>query len=638
MRINRTDQPFYFFAFTAIFISFYTIVFHVGFQILPITFLITGIVLFFLPSGMGIKGFFILVPLINSLPSIFFNGYPFNLMATVLFLLSGVLIGLVLKGKRPAFKDFNWAGSYLIFLMILWISALFVLLRWSNISMPSGAFLADTPVSPGVPHSPRNSFATIFPVITIFLFSITPFIAALINEYSLKKDKIFKLMAYGYSGSVLIAFFQKFCDSSFMSLEWWGNKMNQYNGGFSDFNGFGLFGGVIFLYSSLKLMGPREKDSEQDFRREMLSSISILFISFAGIVLSGSRTAFIFIIFAFIFLMFSRAKNIIKIIVPFVLITVLFFSGGELVKRLEKTVDSTKVSVEKRSLITTIDDLSNGRVQMIANSIPMVRKYPVSGIGAGNFIFYLKYLKYGGDFLEDLPLNQYLLFLDELGVVGFLSFLFFIFMVLRGKQKDMYYKIFSVFLLVMLVGNSLWLPEVLILFWIILISVNGTSKQKQPVPKGIKVLPFVLLLIFVLSNIFTFSSLHPSKLMKEKGLSFDFGFWTESADAGFIWTKDRSGVLLEMDDHGEYGPLKFFSGAPLDKLSGKFQLLRLLKNNRVIAVNKFTSNSEKIFYIKGEPGEKFFLGIEVDPVFNLKKMGLGAESRDLGVQFFPESE
>jgi len=638
MHIDKTDLIYYIFALLALVLSFYTIVFHLGFIFFPVSFLIAGVLLSLLSGGKGLKVFFFLLPLINSLPALFFNGYPFNLMAVILFFLAGVVAGSFLKGARPEFKDFNWASSYLLFLSLLWISAVFVLLRWSNISMPSGAFLADTPVGPGLPQSPRVSFAVIFPVITMFLFSITPFTAALIRKYSLKKEKIFKLIIFGYFFSVLLAMYQKLIDTGFLSIAWWGTKMNQYNGGFSDFNGFGLFGGVLFLYSALMLMDSRKDESGKLFGKGRSFLIFAAHISFFGILLSGSRTAFIFVIFAFIYLMFSRVKNIIKVVIPLGFILVLLFSGGELAQRLEKTFDSSTIRKENKDIIKVIDRFSNGRVQMIENSIPIVKKYPVSGIGAGNFIFHLKFLKYGEKFLEDLPLNQYLLFLDEMGVIGFFSFLFFVFIVIKGRRRDMYYKIFLVILLVMLVGNSLWLPEVFILFWIIVISMTGPQKLKQIDLKKLKPAIYLIIGVFIISNIVSFNSLHPSNLMSIRGLPFDFGFWTGDEDSGFNWTESNAGVLLEIDESGVYGPVRFFCGAPLGKLPGKIQVLKIFKNGKLSGEKSFNSNDEHMFYIKGKPGEKFFLGIETNPVFNLKKMNLGPESRDLGVQFFPVTE
>ncbi len=635
MHINKTDLAYYTFASLAFVLSFYTIVFHIGFTYLPVIFLVAGAVLSLFPGGNGLKIFFFLLPLINSLPALFFNGYPFNLMAIVLFFLAGVVTGSFLKGTIPVFKEFNWASSYLIFLSVLWISSVFVLLRWSNISMPSGAFFTDTPVGPGFPQSPRVSFAVIFPVITIFLFSLTPFVSALIRKYALKKEQIFKLIIYGYSFSVLLASYQKLFDPAFLSISWWGEKLNQYNGGFSDFNGFGFFGGVLFLYSSLALMNSHDDGSGKWLGKSRSFFIFASHISFFGILLSGSRTAFIFVIFAFIYLMFSKVRTSIKIMIPSLFFVVLLFSGGNLVQRLEKTFDSSDIGKKDKSIIEVIDGFSNGRVQMIENSIPIVKKYPVSGIGAGNFLFHLKYLKYGEKFIEDLPLNQYLLFLDEIGVIGLLSFLFFLFIILKGRVKDMYYKLFMVILLVMFVGNSLWLPEILILFWIIVISMTGPSKFKNFDIKKFRPVLYLVLIIFVISNIVSFNSLHPSRLMSSKGLPYDFGFWNDSMNSEFKWTRSNAGVLLEIGDSGLHGPIKFFCGAPLGKLPGKTQVIKIFKNGILSGKKSFTSNEEQLFYIKGKPGEKFFLGIETTPVFNLKKMNLGPESRDLGIQFFP---
>ena len=69
MHINKTDLIYYIFASLALVLSFYTIVFHIGFTILPVVFLIAGAAISLLPGGNGLKVFFFLLPLINSLPA-----------------------------------------------------------------------------------------------------------------------------------------------------------------------------------------------------------------------------------------------------------------------------------------------------------------------------------------------------------------------------------------------------------------------------------------------------------------------------------------------------------------------------------------------------------------------------------------
>jgi len=638
MHIRKSDIVYYTFAFLSLLISFYTIVIHIGFHFLPVFFLIIGIVISFIPRGNGIKLFFLLTPIINSLPALFHNGYPFNMMAVLPFLLSGILTGLVLKKEPIELGDLNWKNSYLFFLLLLWISAIFVFIRWSNVTFSLGAFLKDTPVSPGLPMSPRNSFAVIFPVITLFLFSISPFVVSIIKRYEIKREQLFKLLASGYSISVSIAIYQKFFDNGFMSLEWWGSKLNQYNGGFSDFNGFGFFGGVIFLYSSLRLMENNYGDEKFFERKDMIFLLFSFSISFIGIILSGSRTAFIFVIFAFIFMLFSKVRILFKIVLPVVVIIVLVFSGGKLKERLDSSLDSSRIKKGENNFLQTLDKFSNGRVQMIKNSLPMIKKYPLSGVGTGNFLFYLKHIKYKEKFIEDLPLNQYLLIVDEMGVIGVFAFLFFLTNILVRAKNDSYAKILVVIFLVMLVGNSLWLPEIFILFWIIVGSLKTNGKNSLRFVKNIKPYIYVIVAIFIISNVLSVNSLHPSKIMSIHKLPYDFGFWTKSENSKFVWTKGSAGFLVKSDKDGNLKQLKFFCGAPLDNLPQSIQKLNVFMDGELVGTKTFKSNERYILNLNGIPDRDYFIKIKVEPVFNLKKLGLGEESRDLGIQFFPEAD
>jgi len=77
-----------------------------------------------------------------------------------------------------------------------------------------------------------------------------------------------------------------------------------------------------------------------------------------------------------------------------------------------------------------------------------------------------------------------------------------------------------------------------------------------------------------------------------------------------------------------------FCGAPLHKIKGKQQSLEIYWKRRLYKKIVFRENREVKFKIKDNPFEEGFLEIRVDPTFNLKKMNLSEESRDLGIQFF----
>ena len=146
---------------------FYVVVIHIHFVILPVFFLGLGLLSYLWSGRKALILFLFLLPLINSTPDIFFNGYPFNYMGVALFYLSGIMIASRLKKEKPEFV-FPGYELYLLFLVLISVSVFFVFLRWSSLTLSFLAFLRDTPVAPS---GERLSFACIFPVITLALFS-----------------------------------------------------------------------------------------------------------------------------------------------------------------------------------------------------------------------------------------------------------------------------------------------------------------------------------------------------------------------------------------------------------------------------------------------------------------------------------
>jgi hypothetical protein len=81
--------------------------------------------------------------------------------------------------------------------------------------------------------------------------------------------------------------------------------------------------------------------------------------------------------------------------------------------------------------------------------------------------------------------------------------------------------------------------------------------------------------------------------------------------------------------------LGFVCGAPLDVLPGKRQVLELYWHGALLKRLLFTKGQPMSHTVQLPPGESGFLEWRVKPAFNLKALGLGAETRTLGVQVFP---
>lgn len=659
MKVNRL---FCFFSLLVFVIAFAGIVFHLHFWVIPLVFFAVGLVSTFWNHKFSLYLFLFLFPFINASPALFHIKYPYNYMAVPLFLLSGIVIAIVIRAagsrsqkgsiEKPNLleedldKDFY---PYYLFLLILFISAIFVLFRWSNITLSSSAAVgADTPVSPPAPglisninnpliwNEQRISFGSIFPVVSLFIYFISPYIFFYIKKLNPKKEKIFTWLSYGFFVSVAFAVIQKIFNRSLIS-DRLGKGFKQFYGGFSDFNAFGFFSGVMFLWSTYEIK-----------KKNILGYFAFL-VALTGGILSGSRTVYFFILAGMANLFFDTGKNWKKhkktvIIVLIVVVVVLvIFAGGTLKKRLFESEGFS----ENQSLVEKLDAITNGRVWMTLFTLETITDNFIPGIGTGNFTFYLAYKNYlpyrmkDERYLYDLTLNHYLLVFAENGVLAFLFFTFFMIFLFRRSTRKL---LIGTILFSLLFNNFFWFPEAFLLFWI-LAALYDTDK-KETVKKAFfsrknkKIVIGVSILIVVVFNIFTFFSLHPKTWAAETRIRYDYGFWYPEKDGAgkkFRWTKEWAGIYLYLDKNGESSEIKLVCGAPLPHLKEKKQGVEIYWKGKLYKEITFTENKEIHFKIKSQSLEEGFLEVKVLPSFNLKKMGLGSESRDLGIQFFIEN-
>jgi len=640
---TRTAEPFAVWAFAAAALLFYVVVIHLRFVALPVFFLGLGFVTYAWNGKKALILFLFLLPVVNSTPDLFFNGYPFNYMGIPLFYLSGMLCASRLKSERLA-SGFPGRGAYSLFLTLLGISVLFVFLRWSNLGPSSLAFLRDTPVAPS---GERFSFACIFPAITLALFSLAPFLAMLIRHRGLSENEIFAALKAGFCLSFLLALIQKWIDPGFMAQSWWGLKMKQLNGGFSDFNAFGFFAGALFLYQALKWIERRPLRNER--AKEALGKAGVivgpgrgaepvwagmlfLAVALAAIFISGCRTAFLFLLAAVLALVFSRKVGLLgKAAVALLLAGSLFIAGGTLGRRLQRTAERAVRLSAASDLYHAVDKISNGRLQMLRDGARMIGRFPVSGIGAGNFLFYLKYLRFGDDAYLDLPLNQYLLFFSETGLPGGLAFIFFLAALFWRQKPGTVRFMLAAMALALLFNNFFWFPEVLLLFWIFVARVDWTA---APAFKKRALWPAAVILLFVALNVIDFQALHPRNWARETSTTYDYGFSYPENENGrmFRWSGDRAGAYIDLGADGRSTDLRLFCGAPLSRFPGQRQIVDIYWRGKILRSVEFRQNGPYPLEFSDPAQRQGFLEFRVHPVFNLKQMGLDAESRDLGVQ------
>ena len=629
--MNKRDWLFMAFALLSSCLALITIVIHLKFVLLPLFFLLFGFAGYFFKGRKSLLLFFFLLPLVNSTPDILFNGYPYNYMGIILFYLFGIVAAALAKGEELP-VDFKWANSYLFFLLLLFVSTLFVFLRWSNITLSWHAFLKDTPVTPS---GERISFASIFPVITLFIFSVAPYAAAMIKKHHLSTELVMRYVLYGFCFSVGISLIQKLLSPDFLAQKWWGMKMGQYNAGFSDFNAFGFFSGALFFYVFLRLVRsprpPWEWGTAGGRSKSILNWLSIVFflcLTLAGSFISGSRTAFSFVLLALLFLVFSkRIKVTRKFMILLTILVLVLVAGGTMKQRIIKTADKFAETFHSTDVIKTLDEFSNGRIAMIENSLPIIGHYPLSGVGSGNFYFYLKYQFFGTSKYQDLPLNHYLLVLDENGVIGLVVFIFFLIQAFVASQSGENRWILVGFFLSFLFHNHLWFPEVTVLFFVFIAACQNNPALKKK--RGLAM--SALLLVFILSNIASFAALHPVNLAKAKQCRYDYGWWyAEKNRSGYFqWSKEASGLFFYFWQPKQ---VSIFCGAPLASLPDQRQEVDVFWRGKFRQKLIFSTNQFQVFSL-AETGEGF-MEFRVRPVFNLKAMQLGDDNRALGCQFF----
>ncbi len=630
MRRPKTETLLAVLTLTAIMLAVAVIVLHIGFWHLPLAFLALGAACAWRDSGKALRLFLFLLPLINSTPDLFFNGYPFNYMAPALFMLAGIVL-VALAGKPEGGPRPPWLHGYMLFLAVLWISALFVFLRWSNLTLSLRAFLKDTPVSPA---GDRLSFAVIFPVITLFLFTLAPWLPLLLRRSRISRQQGLRPLLAGYGLSLLLALMQRGFFPKFMALDWWAG-IGQYNGGFSDFNGLGFFSGTLFLVVLLRwitaLSGAGSPAASGRWSRAWSGWARwaiLMAVTMAGIVISGSRSAFFFfLVGVVVFIASGKIAWRLRIVAAGVILLSLLVAGGTLARRMGAMGGQIGRLLSGSHFITTLDEISNGRVGMLQRWSHALAAHPLAGIGTGNFLFYYRFANHGAGVYEDLPLNQYLHVAVETGFIGLLVFVLFLSRLWRTRQRREERILLASILVILFVNTALWLPECILLFFFLTAGAEDAATPRRG-PLRRPLLAAALLLAFAAACVASFSALHPARWAAQCRTGYDYGLYASEsgADGPFRWSGTKAGLYLSP---GEWESVTVRCAAPLGRLSGQAQSVRVYWNGRLIAGRRFRNNGDFAVPIHGRAG---FLELRVAPPFSLRTLRRGGDRRRLGVQ------
>jgi len=604
------------------------LIFHFDIIIVPVIAFVVGIIIRYIFKKNYLIVFSFLFPVLSGFASFENHGMPLNYLLLPLILLVGIYVGEIFLDRENALnilKNINLL--YFLLLIIIFISFLFLMLRWSNLTLSLSALFKNTPISP----QQHISFAIIFPLMFISLFFIS-YLFYLYLKREKNREKIIVAFLFGHSISIFVLFLQKY----FHVKLFLGHKA--FNGLASDASSFGFLNSIAFLLAFYLIVKKKNR----------IFGYIFMIISFFGIIHSQTRTALIpiFFILLYFFIKLSwKKKLLLFVLILFFFINFLYYYYNSdlnvklrFVNEIENSFwNSFKVLINKSEENTELKNISSKRDLLWGYSIKIIKQYPLIGVGTGNFVFFVMYDNYEKAFFHDLPGNQYLFFSSSIGLIGLIVFLMFLINIMRKKRGIELYILICV-LIIMFFGNYMWIPECFLAFWLIL----SLGEEKQ----GIKVLKNkkysfliygVIIVAFIISNIYHFNDLHPKTWAKNTGTDYDYDFWYKEKNKqgeDFKWTKDCAGQYIYLDKNGESKDIKLFCGAPLHKIKGKVQNVDIYWKRRLYKNIKFRENRELKFKIKGNPFEEGFFEIRVHPCFNLKKMNLSEESRDLGVQFF----
>jgi hypothetical protein len=199
------------------------------------------------------------------------------------------------------------------------------------------------------------------------------------------------------------------------------------------------------------------------------------------------------------------------------------------------------------------------------------------------------------------------------------------------KQKILLGTLMTVFLF----GTPLWLPEGSVLFGLVL--AEGRKGPVRPMTKKKAWAGAAVVLAFVPASLLSMPSLHPLNWSRAAGAEYDYGFWyqeTDEAGEAFRWTRSAAGLVVRLDGEGRAPGLRIAAAAPFARFPDAKQRVAVYWKGRRRQSLEFAAPGTTIPDRLGEPGDVGFLEFRVEPAFNLKKMGLGPETRDLGIRIY----
>ena len=276
---------------SAMILVFLIFLFHFGFVVFPLLCVLLGILLRAILKKNYLLVFSFLIPILPAFAGFIGSGFPPNYFILPLLVLTGIVIAdsIINKEILAAGKE-TIPRPYIYYLLVLSLSFIFVVLRWSNLTLSPLAFFKDTPIAP---TGQRISFGIIFPVVELALFSLSPLYYLLLKRQPDQRRILIAFLS-GQSLSIIYSLFQR--------LQVKVSPETVLRGLASDATAFGFLSTLAILLSWYLYFRYKHKKS----------GLLFVFISMLGILNSMTRIGLFTVILVFFLFIFSAKKKVLS--------------------------------------------------------------------------------------------------------------------------------------------------------------------------------------------------------------------------------------------------------------------------------------------------------------------------------------
>jgi O-antigen ligase len=424
------------------------------------------IIIFFLTSfnaKAGLYLFIFIVPIFNSLTIIL----KIRPVPILLFFFFAFFLGFLLNFFDNDFKnrlvlikqkifDREIGIAVLAFIVLLVISLAVTVFRYSNFY----PFITGSYYNLKVNNKGLDSISAMWWTLSYFFNYVIAFamLFAVFNIFNKFRDIIVALVVTVFSAvlSSFFGFYQYFVDPYIGSYKHWVDS-GRLNSTFTDPNSLGSYCILVFpIFLTLIII------SKKWYLKLIFSILTVPFIFM--MLFSSSRSAILGVLLSLIIFLIPLIARLIKFILRLprkkkiivstailvtIVIIIIFLLGIFLTSNpikssilsiglFQRSLETIKTFItyyKSSGFLESLKSISNYRYIFWREAINMTKDFPVSGVGAGNYIITLPnylYIFEGNSFKTiDFTGNYYLQVLSELGFTGLILILFIYFLFVK---------------------------------------------------------------------------------------------------------------------------------------------------------------------------------------------------------------